>query len=144
MAYEKKVKMLSRPTPSNDGSGVVEHDMEAVWIDDDTSERLLDHHTVCIPASELATIPTLPITQRPNAYRELIRQYAFYQKEPLRAPNLPSSWDNDVIEAWIVLYETWEDDFASANDDAVTYADMAGNFIEALGAFEGYPFAFTL
>ena len=143
MPYEKRVKLLSPPTATNDGSGVVDHDIEAVWIDG-VDERQLTHKTVCIPASELAEIPGMPVNQRVNAYKELLRQYAYVQKQPLPAPTLPSSWSDAVIDAYILLYETWETDFDSANADAVTYAVMAKNFIEALGAFTGYPFAFTL
>ena len=58
--YDFKYRLTSAPAPADDGSGVVRHDIWAVYREQGTVNGFIPvpgrHKTICIPATELAQV----------------------------------------------------------------------------------------
>lgn len=125
--YEFRYQLSSAPTPTTDGSGVVLHDIWAVYREEGTSDDFAvvpaRHKTICIPASQVqdAIADASPIVAYKNALVDNINT------QPIPTPG----WDSASLEL-----------FMDQNDAASVAASAADDFI--VGVAGEYPVTFSL
>ena len=135
MAYTFKYRLARAPQASNDGTGMVYHDITAIAsVDGETWEVVPGRHkTVLVPGDTLATVMDMP--HSPGAERQA--KVAAY-KEALRTnvntqpPPNAGGWSTAALEALMLT-----------NDAAEAVAAEADDFITVtLG--QSYPVEFNL
>jgi hypothetical protein len=134
--YDFRYMLAQAPTPSNDGSGVVYHDIWAVARPQGTTNGWTPvpgrHKTVAVLASDLTTVMAMPHatgpqrTAKTNAYKQLLAASLNYLPSPIEG------WNQTALEALM-----------DANDAAVAQAVLANDYITVTLA-QQYPVYFNL
>lgn len=109
MAYSFKYRINSAPVASQDGSGCIQHDIEAMVSNDGglTFAPVPGRHkTICVPASQVAAVlamPANPANAKVSAYKNMLAANLETQPVP--------------IDGWSTGNLT---DLVTANDAAAT------------------------
>ncbi|MHA2065741.1 MAG: hypothetical protein ACXABY_15295 [Candidatus Thorarchaeota archaeon] len=143
-----RYQLNGAPPASNDGSGVVRHDIEAQYSLDigDTWLTVPNHHkTICIPYAQVKTVMDMSNNDKPAknlAYKVLLVTYRNYQPVPLAQPSA-SDWSLSGLGSYMAAYAAWLAVFNAINAAVVTEADRVNTYITAtLG--QSYPLPFSL
>ena len=123
--YDFKYRLASAPAPANDGSGVVRHDIWAVYREQGTVDGFTPvpgrHKTICIPADELGQVLQAGTAgQVVNAYKQALA--ANLNTTPVGV----TGWDTVSLES-----------FMDENDRA---AEVAADATEYITVTLGLPF----
>lgn len=148
MAYQKKFQLRQPPEPRTDGSGMIDHDIQAIYSPD-SGETWLPvpgsgyHRTISIPAVEAqAALSAGTNPQKVAAYKDAIRANANTQPEPMTPP-VASGWSNVDIENYVMAYEAYLNAKAVEDDAAASAASSVNNFITVTLGLE-YEVEFNL
>lgn len=129
MAYEFKYRLNSAPAARNDGSGCVDHDIEAIVSVDGGDWTVVParHKTISVPAAELsAALATGTNAQKVTAYKNALAVNLDTQPEPL--------------VGWTIAQMT---EMLDNNAAALAAATTADAFILVVKP-SGYPVEFSM
>ncbi len=134
MAYTFKYRLTTAPQPRSDGSGCVDHQIQAIASPDATNWTPVPDRekTISIPADDLDTVLAMPHDTGPQraakntAYKNVLTDNA------LTLPKAITGWATTALQE---LYD--------ANDAAVTAALAADAYITTVLG-QSYPLDFAL
>lgn len=134
--YDFKYELAQRPAATNDGSGMIIHEVWAVAREqgapaEDTFFRVGPHKGIAVPFAELKTVMDMPHnngaakTTKNSAYKDMLASNLDTQAEPI------NGWALEELEARL-----------DANDSAAVEATRADDYItDILG--QEYPVQFS-
>jgi len=128
MAYTFKYRLSQAPSPTNDGSGVVAHDIWAIAYDNGEGQIVPGRHkTVMIPGDQLQAVMDLPNDgAKIAAYKDTLRANLNTTGVPI------TGWSTSALELLM-----------TTNDAAASVAAEANDYITVtLG--QSYPVEFNL
>ena len=122
-----RYSLLKAPEASNDGSGVIKHNIQMEYSNGDWTVVAGRHKDVCVPAAELATVLAMPSgADKVTAYKQLLVSNLNTQPTPI------TGWSIAQVQA-----------FLDANVLAIQTATDANDYITVtLGL--SYPVPFNL
>ena len=128
--YDKRYQLIDAPTPRNDGSGCVDHDIQAMYTltgEDEWSPVPGRHKTISVPEDELqAALAAGGASAIATAYKEAIAANLNTIPEPIRG------WSSAQLEELLL-----------ANAAAADAAEKSVNFITVSLGLD-FPVNFTI
>ena len=116
MTYNFKYR-LSNPTARNDGSGMVDHQTEAVYESaPGVWEQVPGHDkTICVPAEEMKTVLDMSNgAAKVTAYKQLLATNLYTQAEPLLGWSMDGMTimldNNQVATDQLARFKSWVED----------------------------------
>ena len=96
MANEVKYELLRFPDPRNDGSGGIDHDIQAIYRESGTQDPFIvmpNHHkTITVPYADLSTVMDMNNgASKVQAYKNLLIENASFQPIAYPMPT-PGNW----------------------------------------------------